>query len=326
MAPAEESSARGSGSDRIFFLIGAQRSGSTLLRLMLDHHPQVACMDEFNYVLGALNPDGSEPDRDTFHWRLSNTRNYRYSGIRLDPELECSEGILGMLHALRLRDAPSKPVFGVTIHFRYREALRYWPQAKFIHLIRDPRDVAPSVIGMGWAGTAWHATRLWLDSERQVKELAGVVPEGTILRVRFEDLVRRPTEELARICSFLGVAYDPRMLSYPADTTYPAPDASAAARWRTRMPEREVREVEARTTEQLRRRGYELSGLPPFRPSVASRCSLAVRDKSARIRFRLRRFGLRLVLAHAVANRLGLHGLAMRSRRRMDDIVQSRLR
>lgn len=311
---------------RLYFLVGAQRSGSTLLRLMLDHHPQVACLHEFNFALLAANPDNSSPDAKTLKARLEQDRQYRYSGLSLDSSLTYGEQVNQFLEDWRQRDGSGKPNVGVTIHFRYDLARLLWPDACFIHLVRDPRDVAPSVINMGWAGTAWHATDRWLEAEQEVDRYLGDLPPDRFARVRFEDLVAHPERELTKLCKLLDIDYDPAMLSYPEDTSYPAPDVSAAQRWRGKMAAQDVRQVEAKAGDMLSKRGYQPSGEPSLEVSGLHQLRLDVKDRLGRLRFRMQRYGAGPVLGNAVASRLGMSDTSQRLEAKMQDEDQRNLR
>jgi len=311
---------------QVFFLIGAERSGTTLLRLMLNHHPAIACLGEFNLAFEGLNEDGSEPDRETYHKRLNLSRTYRYSGVEVSADLDCREAIPALLEALHRKDGTGKHIVGASIHARYLEALRYWPELRFIHLVRDPRDVAPSAVAMGWIATCWHATELWLKAESAVEDLRKVLPADRIASVRFEDLVSQPEQELTRLCALLGVEYDARMLSYPEDSTYSPPDPSAASRWRKRMPRRDVREVEARAAEVMQRRGYELSGIKPLRMNTYRRAVLAARNRFGRFRARLNTYGPGVLLQYTIARRFDLAEMERRATLKIQDIDQKNLR
>ena len=68
---------------------------------------------------------------------------------------------------LRQKQAASggKPHVGATVH-RHFERLRFlWPDARYIHLVRDPRDVARSVVQKGWAGNIYQASEFWIQAE-----------------------------------------------------------------------------------------------------------------------------------------------------------------
>jgi hypothetical protein len=65
------------------------------------------------------------------------------------------------------------------VHRHYDRLLRLWPEARFIHLVRDPRDVASSCIGMGWAGNVWTGVTRWIEAERLWDEVRGdLAPTG----------------------------------------------------------------------------------------------------------------------------------------------------
>lgn len=310
-----------------YFLIGAQRSGSTLLRLMLNHHPAIAHLGEFNWVLLPITDDLGM-SRECYWDRIEHSREFRYSGLTAHRGLEAENAIPDLLDQMYESRGKHKPIVGITLHFKYRLARRLWPNAKFIHLVRDPRDVAPSVIQMGWAATSWHAIQLWLESEDEVEDLESVVPPETLMRIRYEDLVRSPERELGRICAFLGLMYDEKMLSYPEDSTYPAPDASLAQKWRTRLLEtaKDVQLIEARATARMVQRGYEDSGLPRLSPGACQRLWLGTADRAGQFMQRMKTYGVRLSVGHAIANRTGLKALARRFQRRMQDIDQMNLR
>src|SRR4030095_2960604 len=58
-----------------------------------------------------------------------------------------------------------KPIHGATCHKHFDRLLRIWPRARFVHLMRDGRDVARSCIGMGWSGNVWCGAQRWIDAE-----------------------------------------------------------------------------------------------------------------------------------------------------------------
>ena len=77
--------------------------------------------------------------------------------------------------------------------------------------MRDGRDVARSVVEMGWAGNAWAGCSPWIEAERLWERLSGELPPDRQLSVRFEALITNPVEVLTGICKFCRVAYDEAM-------------------------------------------------------------------------------------------------------------------
>jgi hypothetical protein len=89
-----------------------------------------------------------------------------------------------------------------------------FPDAKFIHLVRDGRDVAIS-----FARTPWWHNDVNLNLERWAKEVETIqyweenlLKEGQMITIRYEDLVIEPQTNLTRICNHIGVKYEKEML------------------------------------------------------------------------------------------------------------------
>ena len=74
--------------DAPFFLVGAERSGTTLLRLMLDHHPELAFRNEFEFAVDRVGEDGSFPDVRTYTEHLRLSRTFAMSGFAIDESLD----------------------------------------------------------------------------------------------------------------------------------------------------------------------------------------------------------------------------------------------
>ncbi len=101
-----------------------------------------------------------------------------------------------------------------------------WPSARFVHVIRDGRDVALSM--MDWTKcrpkpgdfTAWQedcisTAALWWELNVRLGQLAGKsLGHSFYYEVRYESLVNRPAEEGAALCGFLGVPFSDAMLRF----------------------------------------------------------------------------------------------------------------
>ncbi|HEX7009989.1 MAG TPA: sulfotransferase [Phycisphaeraceae bacterium] len=304
---APSDNARPQNADRLrepFFLVGAERSGTTLLRLMLTHHPQIAWCSEFEYATEQIPEAGGWPDLPAYRAWLASHRIFQAHGFAIDESLDYPRLMDSFLR--QTRDAQGKPIIGATCHKWFDRLLRIWPDARFIHLVRDGRDVARSCIGMGWAGNVYHGSTVWIEAEQLWDRLAAQLEPGRWVEVRYESLIAQPQEELQRITAFMGVAFDPAMLRYAQNTSYAAPDPSLTQQWRRKLTPREIQLVEARIGDMLAARGYELSGLPRIRVGAMRRAALAVQNRLARIRFRQKRYGLGLWLADVVARRVGI--------------------
>jgi hypothetical protein len=269
---------------------------------MLDHHPEIAFLFESDFLVLHVGEQGSWPDLHEYRPWLACDQGFREAGLSIDPSLDYPGLVNDLLLQKRNRDG--KSVVGATVHFDFHKLRFIWPKARYIHLIRDGRDVARSCIGMGWSGNVWTAVERWIEAERRWEALAPQLDEDQWIDVHYEKLVRQPEQELTRICEFAGVKYDEAMLHYPRKTTYSAPDAALATQWETKLRPFEVRLVESRIRSMLSARDYEASGYSELNVPPAGRAVLRAHDRAFRAAFRVRRFGPLLVVADAIARRL----------------------
>lgn len=300
-SPSAESQATGT---EPFFLVGAERSGTTLLRLMLDHHPSIRCQFESSFLVDYLGKDGQDPIQDWVQHELAMDRVARMTGFQVRDGHGYKEEVRAFVEQARVDSG--KAIGGATIHRRFPDLLHIWPEAKFINLVRDPRDVAPSVIAMGWAGNTYFGAKLWKEAQVEARQLQELVPPERFLSLRFEDLVTDPVETLTKVCGFLGLDYHEDLLSYPEDSTYPPPDASAAARWRKKLSPKEVQLAEACAGDWLEQTGYESAGHPPLKIGGFRAWLLHLQNRLGKIRFRCDRYGFPMVLNYAISHRIGL--------------------
>jgi hypothetical protein len=144
--------------------------------------------------------------------------------------------------------------------------------AKFIHLIRDGRDVAKSFQRHGWNAPWMHGyTKEWLRAVELDMKLSKTPLNERILRVRYEDLVLHPQETLRGICAFIDERFEEQMLLWhgKVEKAIPGRDKSFHAslgramhpsdvgRWKREMTAREVFVAESLIGRQLSHFGYE---------------------------------------------------------------------
>ena len=248
--------AAGCDTDPIF-LVGAERSGSTMLRIMLDHHPEIAFFSEFEFAVERVSESGDFPEIGSYRRWLQSDRIYLDSGSQVDATLGYRDLVHSFLEQKRSRDG--KRLVGATVHRCFDRLVHLWPNARYIHLLRDPRDVARSTIAMGWAGNVWTGAERWVNAETTWGRLRNELPCDRWFEIRYESLVREPEAQLRELCGYLSVPYDARMLGYPETTSYDAPNPHHADRWMQSLPDRDAGLVEQRIGSLLTDRGYTCS-------------------------------------------------------------------
>ena len=305
---------------KISILYGALRSGTNLLRLMMQGHPQLWIPGESDFLFDHLQERG-----DGFVLDRAGLEQDRVRRNNL-PELPTSEHPVDCVREMVAALADEHEHITLVLHRGVARAARVFPEAPVIHLIRDPRDVARSCVGMGWAGVAYRGVQGWLDTEREWLAAAPQIPAAQRLDVRYEDLIAAPERHLTDIATLLGVEYHEGFHDYPATSTYSAVDASLAYQWRRKMSPREAQLIEGRTGDLLTAYGYEHSEGGPAVPGVLERGGLAYRDFVGRWAGRFRRYGVVDPLVSTICRRLGMPGLAATANRRIQARINEQRR
>jgi hypothetical protein len=303
------------------FLVGSERSGTTLLRLMLDSHPELAFYAEFEWVLQLMTDAERWPDPDEFYdfMRLDRSSDH----FSVDRSLDYASLIRSFLEQKRTKDG--KPRVGATVHLHFNRLFRIWPDARLLHLVRDGRDVARSCVQRGWYGEVSLAAERWLTAESLWDEVVKTLPRERYLEVKYEELAADPVQVLTRICEWIGIPYHPAMLEYPTRSSYAYPRAEFAYQWKGKLTPREVQLLEARLADVLVSRGYELSGLPRIDPTPIERALLRVQNRVGVARARMMSLGPRLWLASVVSARFGSKAWRTAVLLKINDVVSSQL-
>ncbi len=213
-----------------FFIVGADRSGTTLLRLMLNQHGQLSVGPETWFFLDLAQ-------RFDVERRLSEEEVEEALGIVLSherfPEYPVSEAefrawvaelhrpTIGDLFAVLPRGlaaAEGKSLFGDKSP-GYCDCIPQlagaFPEAKFVHIVRDARDVALSLIRVRWySDKPWRTAQHWIQRVRAAERARVKLGEERMIRLDYSALVLRPVETLTELCRFLGVEFDGAMLRF----------------------------------------------------------------------------------------------------------------
>jgi hypothetical protein len=301
-----------SGPNPYLFIVGSPRSGTTLLRRVVNAHSRIAVPPETHWVpefykrRTGLTPEGLVTDelvRELIaHPKFVNLgmtpgelRGLLGPGETPDYASFVSR-IFGHCAAAR-----GKPLAGDKTPNYVRQIYvlhALWPRARFIHLIRDGREVGLSLLDWKRKGTrmaelfpTWAedpvttAALCWERDVRRGRERGRPLGPALYHEIRYEDLVHRPAEEARDLCSFLEVPYEAGMLEFHQGRTRPGPGRSAKEAWlpitrglrdwRTQMAPDDVERFEAAAGDLLDELGYPRAYPSP--PPVA-------RERAARLR------------------------------------------
>lgn len=222
----------------VFFVCGAPKSGTTWLQRILDAHPEVCCSGEGHFVRRFTTPLATTIN--AFNTKLHVEAAQVYEGRPDDEPVtqgdydEIARGFI--LKRMSARATPETRWLGdktPTYTRDLKQLHRLFPQAKFFHIVRDPRDVAVSRMGHNRrVGVSevfepdadehrvllQAAVKLWVEAVTAVDNFAQAHP-GLVHEVRYADLHEDPIETIAAVFRFLGVAVDPVLMERVAAAT-----------------------------------------------------------------------------------------------------------
>jgi hypothetical protein len=294
------------GCDPYLFIVGCARSGTTLVHRIVDAHPEIAITPEMHWITRQFESRNGLVTPELVS-ELSGHKRF----TQFEIPREEFEGLLGSGEALPyptfLRRVfglygkiKNKPLVGNKTPAYVRSIPTFhalWPDAKFVHIIRDGRDVCISILNWKKAErivgryASWEedpvstAARWWASKVRKAREDGAALGPGPYHETLYEDLVEDPERECKRLCEFLGVPYDDAMIRFHEGRERVKPGRSAKSAWlrvtsglrdwRTQMCTGDVERFEAAAGDLLEELGYERAVPNP---------SSEVLEQAARIR------------------------------------------
>jgi hypothetical protein len=308
-ASSRRANRRGASSLPAPFVVGVNRSGTTLLRMMLDAHPQLTMPPETHFVpelIDVVESGGATPE--ALLATITKQREWGDFGLteqqlldafaRLDP-LTAGDALRSFygLYAERVgkpRWGEKTPIYVKSVR-KIHGAL---PEARFVHVIRDGRDVALSIRDRAVKEHPIDTiAERWVRRIGQARRQSKKLPAGIYTEVRYEQLILETEPTLRRICEFYELPWDDAVLDYhrhsserleemkrelPADgrrttlsverrmathaRTTQAPDPSRVSRWREGMDREDRRLFESIAGELLEELGYTTGDGPGTEP------------------------------------------------------------
>ena len=266
------------------FLVGRPRSGTKLLRALLNRHPEISIpFWESNFIPNLSSKAesfGNLKNRRNFHrffrffsqiefFRMIG-KEHRYAHIVneefwYDAVNDFSyAGVIGTFYTMYAQ-CDGKTIWGDKSP-HYMRSVKYldeqFPDSKFVHIIRDVRDHCLSNM-VSWKKSPYRSAQLWVDSITECRSEAMIYLNNRYLEVKYEVLLDDPEGELTKICDFLDIQYVPdmRSLSEPVERHGDTKGQkeilkSNKGKWQKVMPKTMIKEIEAISYDLLNELGY----------------------------------------------------------------------
>lgn len=308
------------------FIVGMPRSGTKLIRDLLNNHPLVSIpIVETHFIPHFVNRYGNPPDfSDPKRWKSflnafensSFSINLRRMGIHVD-----AQEVLG-----RLRHKSWSEIFAhILQHFGPREfqsgmiwgdktpgyltkidlITELFPNARILLMVRDPRDYCLSA-RKAWGKNILRAAHDWnMGTGKAMAD--GRRLDARYIELLFEDLLGQSESSLRTVCQFVGVSFSESLLQLSATTEYVG-DAKGETRilnqnygkYRTQLSEEEIRSIEEIALPSMREAGYAPDLATAYKPIATWRLKMfTAADRLNAIRFHMREKGLSDGLAYS---------------------------
>ncbi|MBW6481542.1 MAG: sulfotransferase [Vicingaceae bacterium] len=228
-----------------FFILGNPRSGTTLLRLMLNNHSLIGVPPESGFLQWWY--------KKYFNWSENDTNNDTKFNLFLDDILSSKKIEDWKLNRPNLKDfilsekPKNYPEIITTIYKFYtnnksiigdknnyyinhlEELNLIFPNVKYIHLVRDGRDVACSYKNINKLNpnlkyipkVSSDIVAIANEWNNNIITIENFIQNHNSITIRYEDLISKPVEILKKICNFLDVEYEEEMLNYHQNNDEP---------------------------------------------------------------------------------------------------------
>ncbi len=237
----------------LVFVVGCPRSGTTLLQRMLDAHPQLAVANDTHFIPRAVDRVGLDRASALQAEHVEFVRNYRRTrrlGLSDDSFIPQARATTYPQYVAQLYQAfaraNGKSLAGEkTPDYVKRIGLlhRLFPETKFVHIIRDGREVVQSLLEWSnaskgpaklavWREDPFAVATLWWAQQVSSGLRAGRRLPDLYYEVRYDTLVAHPEREMRSIAEFLGIPNSPAMSRFYQGKEIDDPSLSAKSAWR----------------------------------------------------------------------------------------------
>lgn len=283
------------------FVIGSERSGTTLLRLMLTSHPQICIPPESLFFIhlepqyGKLQDISDRLERfvsDLYadekfqEWQVD--RSLLMENLQKHQPLSFATAVATVYETYKEQNDPKATWWGDKnpSHINVvNKIVEYFPNSKFVHITRDVRSIYSSIkrlekkIGKEWQGLPLNSFLIRNHWRNSINMLNKNRVRNNFYTIFYEELVSHPVETLQQVCEWLGIDYSEKMLEYHKRNAQKelVPSHRLGEKhgrtlqpilrdrvdsWKQELTHGEIEAIEILNQENLQKLGYELTTKP----------------------------------------------------------------
>ena len=293
------------------FIVGAPRSGTTMLQYRLLNHPRISLpTGESHFFIPLYRNKENYGDLSrlenicgvlqAMHVQSRNFLETDLHGLKFDIGKLAAElhaegrhtmpGIISGIFEKNARGEGKARWGDKTPYYvmHIPKLLEWFPDAQIVHLIRDGRDVALSLFGRQhdfFVYNTYFAAEYWASYAEKGRALGKQLAAHQYLELRYEDLLSQPEDTMRVLCAFLGEEYSAKLFEVtPVDVPGKTPlvhkplQADNAGKWRSKMTLFQIRAFESVAGQTLREFGYDL--MTPWKPpTLAEKAAYRLHNK-----------------------------------------------
>lgn len=279
--------ANASGNSEPFFILGCGRSGTSLLSRMLNQHPRIAVPYEshlFNTFYDWLHLYGDLQEEKNLERLVADILStdvmrdwdpcLSQKEVRGQIQQKDFGGVVeALLSTYALKTGKARWGEKTPQHVYCWDAIsQLFPQSRVIHIVRDGRDVALSLLRARFGPKSiYGCATYWNRYLNEIEKLKETISPDSIHQVKYETLLEHPESELRAICSFLGEHFAPEMLEFHKNKSIYKTDIENQQnlmnpllkdnkqKWRREMSHQQLTIFESVSGKYLVNYGYDLS-------------------------------------------------------------------
>ncbi len=274
------------------FVVGAPRSGTTLLQRMLRSHPRISSpTGESHFFIPLLRDKARYGDLSRIenirmllkdmHGRWAEFLDTDFHGVRFDVDAMAESihargaarmpEVLDALFRINAEGEGKSRWLDKTPYYIHHipTLLASYPDAQFVHIIRDGRDAVLSMLERAADIRVFNidaGARLWKRYVEAGRKASKLLAPHQYLELRYEDILADPVDSVRWLCDFLGEDFSDKVIDFnkSTDPKTKTPllkqglQPSNRDKWRTNMTPRQIRTFESVASDTLQACGYEL--------------------------------------------------------------------